>query len=439
MDEWLYGRRLTDAELPANFVVVKHCQETPAMIVNAQTVQCQRCGTVTDKKVAQLPRDQYFCPSCLELGRISTLTKLYHITEPNHFNADESPLTWQGTLSPLQEQCAQEVKACLTAHQEHLLWAVTGAGKTEMLFPAIEAALQRGERLALASPRIDVCLELYPRLQRAFGHQKICLLHGRQTHPYAYTQLTICTTHQLLRFYHAFDNLIVDEVDAFPYAANPQLFYATQQAVKPTGGCLYLTATPGKELLQRVKRHELTISYLPLRYHGHLLPTVQLKLVPGWRKKLPQGKLPTSLIKAIQQRLTRRQRFLLFVPHVADLPAVQHVLEHTLATNVVTVHATDDHRLEKVQMMRDKQVPFIVTTSILERGVTFPEIDVLVLGADDAIFSTAALVQIVGRAGRSLSRPTGDVIFWIAGVAGNVTAAQKQIKFVNRKGRRLQP
>lgn len=52
----------------------------------------------------------------------------------------------------------------------------------------------------------------------------------------------------------------------------------------------------------------------------------------------------------------------------------------------MTVHAADEQRLEKVQLMRDHKVLFLVTTSILERGVTFPEIDVLVLGADDAVF-----------------------------------------------------
>ena len=61
--------------------------------------------------------------------------------------------------------------------------------------------------------------------------------------------------------------------------------------------------------------------------------------------------------------------------------------------------------------MRDGDYDFLVTTSILERGVTFPEIDVYVLGADDPVFSSSALVQIAGRAGRSQSRPTGRVVF----------------------------
>lgn len=42
----------------------------------------------------------------------------------------------------------------------------------------------------------------------------------------------IATTHQLLKFYQAFDLLIVDEVDAFPYVDNPVLYHAVEQAVQ---------------------------------------------------------------------------------------------------------------------------------------------------------------------------------------------------------------
>lgn len=45
----------------------------------------------------------------------------------------------------------------------------------------------------------------------------------------------IATTHQLLKFYHAFDLLIVDEVDAFPYVDNSMLYYAVKNSVKYDG------------------------------------------------------------------------------------------------------------------------------------------------------------------------------------------------------------
>ena len=46
-----------------------------------------------------------------------------------------------------------------------LVHAVTGAGKTEMIYQVVAKVINRGGAVCLASPRIDVCLELYKRLQ----------------------------------------------------------------------------------------------------------------------------------------------------------------------------------------------------------------------------------------------------------------------------------
>ena len=431
-----YGRR----------VLVRRDQVAPAGVqvlatIKQQTseIYCLRCGQVTPKESAALPNGEFYCPRCINLGRVSTLCKFYHVPEPNQFEVTSPLLTWSGKLSPLQASAAKQVKEGMLNHRRQLLWAVTGAGKTEMMFSGIAACLKRGERVAIASPRVDVCLELYPRFKAAFANTDIVLLHGRQELPYHYAQLTICTTHQLLRFYHAFDNLVIDEVDAFPFAANPALFYAAQQAIKGDGGQLFLTATPGKYLLKEMRQQRLMVTYLPLRYHGHLLPGIKLHLARKWRKKLGKVLLPPSLVRMMRQTLAANHRFLLFVPHVADLPVVARACHHYFCeAKFTTVHASDEERLAKVQAMRDNDYQFLITTSILERGVTFPEIDVFVLGADDGVFSTAALVQITGRAGRSLSRPVGHVGFWVAGHSRVVNAAVNQVRYMNNKGRQCQ-
>ncbi|RRK11802.1 DNA/RNA helicase [Lactiplantibacillus garii] len=432
----LYGRQLCltpreAATLPADV------QKITGIQVSGTRIQCMRCGEFLNPREAQLPNNQYYCYACLNLGRNSTLTSLYHIPEPNDF-PQRPTCSWQGQLTVQQRTCAQRVRENFEHRHRHLLWAVTGAGKTEMLFPGLTWALQRGLRCALASPRVDVCLELAPRLQAAFVDAEIALLHGRNPAPYRYCQLTICTTHQLLRFRHAFDVLIIDEVDAFPFAANPRLYYAVNQAVKPHGALLYLTATPSQELLRQVRRGDLEISYLPLRFHQHLLPMIKVTLQPHWWQVIKRGQLPNRLRRQLARYQQTQQRFLLFVPQVAQLAAVQAAIQRALpALRGLTVHATDPDRLAKVQQMRDQRVQFLITTTILERGVTFPGIDVIVLGADDPLFSTAALVQIAGRVGRSRERPTGLVWFLAASHARTIKRAQRQIRLVNRKGRRL--
>lgn len=430
-----YGRRVLASR---HEVKQSGIQELPTIRIDAGNIRCYRCNHVTAKSLGALPQGEFYCPHCINLGRVSTLNKFYHVPEPNQFTVTEPVLTWKGKLSPLQQQASEKISRGMADHVQQLLWAVTGAGKTEMMFAGIAAAIERGERIGIASPRVDVCLELFPRLKAAFANCDIALLHGRQELPYHYAQLTICTTHQLLRFYHAFDNLIIDEVDAFPYAANASLLYATKQAIKENGGCLYLTATPGDALLREIKSKRLVVNYLPLRYHGHLLPQIKVRLAFGWRRRLERQKLPPQVIQQLQETLREGHHFLLFVPHIADLALVEAALRYSFTTfRFATVHASDLERLEKVQKMRDGDYDFLITTSILERGVTFPEIDVYVLGADDPVFSSSALVQIAGRAGRSQSRPTGRVIFWINCNCRQVNQAVSQVKYLNRKGQRL--
>ncbi|MFR0583693.1 DEAD/DEAH box helicase [Limosilactobacillus mucosae] len=438
MIEDYFGRRILvpivdmPKTLPAKIKVL------PTMKAAKSTIICQRCGARISLSAAALPNHEFYCPVCLNLGRVDTLSKFYHVAEPNQFCPPYPQLIWQGQLSLLQEQVAKEVQVSMCHHERRLIWAVTGAGKTEMMFKGLAERLRQGERIAWASPRVDVCLEIYPRLKKAFKNCEIALLYGKAQEPYHYRQLTVCTTHQLLRFYHAFDNLIIDEVDAFPFATNPQLYFAAQNAVKPDGGMTFLTATPGKALLQSVKRGQLQVSYLPLRYHGHLLPVPRVELTLNWRLQLQKGHLPPKVRQTLQHELATGQRFLLFVPHVKDLPAVKLALHNDLETmDFATVYASDPKRLEKVQAMRDQKYFFLVTTSILERGVTFPEIDVIILGADDEVFSASALVQMAGRAGRSQKRPTGSVWFYVGAMSRRVREALYQIAYMNQKGARL--
>ncbi|WP_143462926.1 DEAD/DEAH box helicase [Levilactobacillus enshiensis] len=427
----LFGRQLPLTNGPANSRV------RPAIVTIGRRRRCQRCQQwllPTDC----LPNQAWYCRQCLQLGRLTSHHKLYTIPEPNRFAPVAAPiLTWLGKLSPMQGTAATGILDLVRQQRHQLLWAVTGAGKTEIVYPALAWALAQHWRVAWVSPRVDVCLELAPRLQQAFCHVPQALLHGKQTRPYHYRQLTLCTTHQLLRFQSAFDWIIVDEVDAFPLATSPLLQTAIATAQKPTGSHLYLTATPGEQLQRQVRQKKLAVTYLPLRYHGVLLPQIEVRLIWRWRERLTKGRLAPRLIRQLQDYRQRGQRFLLFVPHVLDLKPVAQALQRAGVTGGITVHAADGERAAKVQAMRDRTIPFLITTTILERGVTFPDIAVVVLGGDDAVFSTAALVQIAGRVGRHQDFPTGEVTVYCHSQSRRVRLAQRMIAQLNRQGKRL--
>ena len=164
------------------------------------------------------------------MGRVSSCTQLIIWTGPKSIKINKHALKWSGQYTELQQQAANETLASVKAKRSHLIHAVCGAGKTELLFPTVYDALKRGLRVCIATPRTDVVLELYPRFQQAFPETIIHALYGGALYQNGYAQFVIATTHQLYRFDKAFDVMIVDEADAFPYTFDETLQRAVGKA-----------------------------------------------------------------------------------------------------------------------------------------------------------------------------------------------------------------
>lgn len=338
-----------------------------------------------------------------------------------------------------------EVKAKVN-HQfprRFLIWAVTGAGKTEMIFPLIHHTVARGGRVLIATPRKDVVLELQPRIGRAFADYNVVTLYGGSEQRWEQGQITIATTHQLLRFHEAFDLVIIDEIDAFPYHNNPMLTYAAAKVCKPNGTNILLSATPPRAVRQAVKRGKLPHVRVPVRFHRHPLPVPQLVSVPPLRKVVQSHIMPSSLFTKLLTSVERGAQVFIFVPNIQLVEPMVNLLKGKLnpdnSDSMVCVEGTsskDLARTEKVQLFRNREIRVLVTTTILERGVTVPKSDVFIMDADSNLFDEAALVQMAGRAGRSKDDPAGMVYF----AAKEVTQSQKeaigQIKQMNRIARK---
>ncbi|GMA54952.1 hypothetical protein GCM10025857_63090 [Alicyclobacillus contaminans] len=71
-------------------------------------------------------------------------------------------------------------------------------------------------------------------------------------------------------------------------------------------------------------------------------------------------------------------------------------------------------------------------TTILERGVTFEQISVIIMGANHKIFSKSALVQIAGRVDRKGEYQHGQVLFFYNQQTQAIRQACDEIKKMNR-------
>lgn len=94
----------------------------------------------------------------------------------------------------------------------------------------------------------------------------------------------IATTHQLMRYKNAFDVLVVDEVDAFPYSMDERLQFAVLKSMKKTGVRIYLSATPSKKMQKDVARRQLEAIKIPLRFHQKPLPVPTFQWVGDWKR-----------------------------------------------------------------------------------------------------------------------------------------------------------
>ena len=398
-----YGRLLTESQMTDD--LKEMAQELPTIEKQNGRYQCFRCGSMIDQK-------------------------LYAIAQQD-FEGQEV-LNWKGTLTSYQQEVSDGLIKAVKEGKNALVHAVTGAGKTEMMYQVVATAIKSGQAVCIATPRIDVCIELYGRMKEDFSCS-ISLLHG-ESDPYFRTPLVIATTHQLLKFYQAFDLLIIDEVDAFPFVDNPMLYKAAQNAIKKEGNTLYLTATSTDVLDKKVKKKEIIRYSLPRRFHGNPLVVPEIKWVSKMREKIEKGRIPYELLKLIKKQRQTHYPLLIFVSEIElGQQFKENIKKYFPKEKVGFVSSQTTDRLQIVEEFRNKAITMLVSTTILERGVTFPFVDVFVLESNHKLFTKSALVQISGRVGRSKERPTGKLLFLSEGVTREMKKAIKEIKQMNQE------
>ncbi len=434
----------------------------PAVLKEGSNWCCGRCGEILIEEWPSIYGVAGTCPSCASLGALSSLQVLYRCQSSRSSSWEREPLDsasptrsvvdskcrgeaivfsphWE--LSSAQKQASQKVLEYVSKgvsisekNEDVLLWAACGAGKTEVCFPAAAWALNQGQKVLFAAPRQDVVLDVAPRLERDFPGLNLSVLTGTSPERFAPAKFVLATTHQVLRFFKAFDLIFLDEMDAFPYHGNSALIWGLKQALKPSGKIVYLTATPSPESLEKVRQGRTRIIRLPARHHRKALP------IPEWlkfswsfdpAKPFRKGTESALLAREIND-LVRSGPILLFVPLISWVnPLVDLLSKEFPHWGVSGSYSSDPQRKEKIEGLRKKNFHIFVSTSILERGVTVPDAQVIVLAADHEIFDERALVQMAGRVGRTQENPEGRVLFLAKKKTAGIDKAIRWIKEQN--------
>jgi late competence protein required for DNA uptake (superfamily II DNA/RNA helicase) len=198
-----------------------------------------------------------------------------------------------------------------------------------------------------------------------------------------------------------------------------------------------LSATPPRNLQRQVSFGRLPHARVPVRFHGHPLPVPQHLTMNSVHLCIKKGGLPRAFIEALRRSLAREAQVFLFVSRIAHIEPIRGLLRRIYPEiSIEGTSSEDPFRAGKVTAFREREIRILITTTILERGVTIPCSDVYILDADSGLFDEASLVQMAGRAGRSQEDPAGTVLFLSPQWTSSQRKAIDQIRKMNAIARR---
>ena len=159
------------------------------------------------------------------------------------------------------------------------------------------------------------------------------------------------------------------------------------------------------------------------RFHNHPIPIPRLSIHAGLIRFF-------HLVQEIKRFLAQNKPIFVFCPTIDVCEQTFDVL-CVIFKNVGYVHSKCFDRNERIENFRKGYFKILVTTAVLERGVTVKNLQVIVFGADHPLYTSAALIQIAGRVGRKKDAPDGEVVFIAKKETNEMVEAVNEIRKAN--------
>lgn len=359
-------------------------------------MRCEKCGNRI-KELFIYKGNEYVCRRCL----------VYKDEEKMEYalkGKGDYKLKYE--LTVMQKKASEFILNCIKDKKDCILSAVTGAGKTEIIYPLLRYCIENKMRVAIAIPRRDVVIELYNRITNDFKLSKVICVYGGNNEN-IYGDIVIATTHQLYRYSEYFDVVVIDEVDAFPFYKNELLNNFLKRCKK--GNIVYMSATVPGDLL----KEEYPVFYLNKRYHNQKLPVPVVK---------------TFFANRVIKKYINKYRDSILIIY---FPTIKQQLKFhkNLKQKHYLINSKVQERKEILDKLHKENSAIVLSTLVLERGVTFKNTNVIVVNADHNLFSASNLIQIAGRVGRHHLYTKGDVIFL---VKNKTKSIKDTINFINK-------
>lgn len=358
---------------------------------------CQVCSN-KDKNYFFYLNGKLCCRKCLNYKGLSA--------DKNHIiNKGEYTLKYE--LTNEQKKASDFIVENVKNGKNCAINAVCGAGKTEIIYELLKYCLNNNKKVGITIPRKDVVIELKERISKDFNVDVVAVYGGNNK--VLEGDIIIFTTHQSFRYINYFDVLIIDEVDAFPYNDNKTL---KEIIHKCSILFVYLSATMP---LYIENDRNIEKYYLNKRYHGHDLP-------------LPRCITCINMIFTLK-RLLRKYKDKVVLVYFPTIKCEKKSSKKIKCDYMV--NSKINSREEILSKIKSMKKGIVFTTTILERGITIKDVQVIVYNADNPLFNKDTLIQISGRVGRDKNYHQGDIMFICKRKNKEIKETIKKIKECN--------
>lgn len=238
-------------------------------------------------------------------GWIETTEAAKHVLRSYHGQASHSEFV----LNADQQKASDEIQTAFGSFQPFLLYGITGSGKTEVYFDAMEKVLAQGRQVLFLLPEINLTPQLLKRVENRFADVPTAVLHsqmaaGRRTQDYlramlGQAKLVIGTRLAVFTPLPDVGLIVVDEEHDGSFKQDNELrYHARDLAVwraKQSGCPIVLgSATPSLESWHKAQSGAYRLLQLTERAHtAAQLPQVDILNVG--RLKLDNGFSPQAL------------------------------------------------------------------------------------------------------------------------------------------------
>ncbi|MBV9271687.1 MAG: primosomal protein N', partial [Candidatus Eremiobacteraeota bacterium] len=233
------------------------------------------------------------------------------------------------TPSAQQNNAIRRLSAQVDARAMHefLLWGVTGSGKTFVYIEVIKHALRKGGRAIVLVPEISLTPQTARRFEDAFG-KRVAVLHSALSERERYNAWQACTRGEIdvvvgarSAIFAPLENVrvtVVDEAHETSYKqdSTPRYHAVTvaRERMRLEGGVLVLgSATPALESFDAALRGKLEMLELRERATQQPMPSVRIVDMAEEFEAGNRRIFSTELAQALNERLNRREKAVLFV------------------------------------------------------------------------------------------------------------------------------